>query len=109
MRNENVTGLLPPPTLSAVQPARVVLAGTSVARVKLRGSGFTERVSVELVERLSGRIYPLIQVVRLDAETLRGDVSPALVPSGTYDVRVISSDEQEGVLPGALTVRLAPR
>jgi len=92
--------VVPPPTLSKVEPTTVCTGGT----VKLTGTGFLPGASVTI-----GTAVLSVSSVVVDSETSITVVVGPLAPGGPYDVTVTNADGcTSGTLTAALTVTPGP-
>lgn len=100
-----VTGLFPPPTVSAIEPNPVVVPPGGTATVTFHGTGFLAQPAVQL--RIEGDPTPnaLLAETLLDPETFTAVVNAFLVPPGLYDVELTNADGQVLLLPDFLEVQ----
>lgn len=105
----NVTGLFPPPVVSAVSPDPAVYPGPYTGmQITVHGADFFATTGPPLVQLITqGDPTPnRVQNVQvLDADTLVGSINPLSVPPALYDVRVTNPDGQGTVLVDGLLVQ----
>jgi hypothetical protein len=105
VRSEVVTELLPPPRLSTVEPNPASFGGERRRTLSFRGEGFAGTPVIELLSAVDGTPSPVLDVVRIDTDTVTGVIDALLVSAGVYDVRLVNADEQIVTLEGGLVVR----
>jgi len=104
--NDEVTSLIPPPVLDAVQPSVVSFPpGTQSQSVTFVGSGFSAPVAIELISEGDPTPNEVLDVVVIDAETATGAINKFFVSAATYDVHFINADGQDTTLTAGLVVQ----
>jgi hypothetical protein len=73
--------------------------------LSFRGEGFAGTPVIELLSAVDGTPSPVLDVVRIDTDTVTGVIDALLVSAGVYDVRLVNADEQIVTLEGGLVVR----
>jgi hypothetical protein len=94
VRNERVQSLRPAPVVTHALVTRDETNNSEAVLVQVRGRGFSEMASLELVARSDGFVYPVPDAERLSGRSLLGRIPPKLLKPGLYDVFVVGGDEQ---------------
>jgi hypothetical protein len=97
MTDSKVTELLPPPSVTGIDPA--VIQGTML--VSVSGTGFAQTPSVRLVNE--SYTYNLIGETWVSASQVDATAVSIQIPAGLYDLEVENPDGQTALLPDAVT------